>query len=837
MKISRNWMNLFGGQGLSLPTDELVNKIGAQLGAVEEVSETGSKYNGVVVAWVVSCVDHPDADRLHVCKIDDGGVVADVKRDDNGHVEVVCGAQNVHADMFVAWLPPGSTVPSSPASDPFVLEARELRGVISNGMIASPKELAISDDHDGILEIIPAEVSEALAKPGMPFKALYGLDDVVIDIENKMFTHRPDCFGQLGVAREIAGIQGLEFSSPDWYLRPVPPKSHHSNDVKEVIVTNEVPELSPRYMLLAMDNITIAPSPVWLQTYLTRVGVRPINNIVDMTNYMMLLTGQPLHAFDFDKVAHDGKAHIVVRNPHEGETLGLLDGRTIAPRSDAILICDQDKPIGLGGIMGGNNSEIDENTKRILIECANFDMYNIRKSSMEHGIFTDAVTRFNKGQSPLQCPAVLYKAAQMVSELSPEAVVVGEILDSKAPLQPVEAVQVNEKFINERLGLKLTAVEMAQLLTNVEFTVDVKHDQLNVTAPFWRTDIAIPEDVVEEVGRLHGFDKLPLELPLRSLVPAQQNPALDFKNRLRNILSRAGANELLTYSFVHGNLLDGAAQDKSQAFELSNALSPDLQYYRLSLTPSLLDKVQPNLKSGIDELAIFELNKAHSKKYVDRDDNLPKEFNLVALVVARKEDSEAGAGFYDARHYLDYLASQLGLKLSYTATESEPDFPAAKPYDHERSALVSDDASGQLLGIVGEYKAAVRSRLKLPVATAGFELDLDALMAVTNGKKYQPLPRFPKVSQDMTLRVPSDVAYGGLADLLQNELDAAKPAQTIARLEPLDVYQKDKDDEHKNVSFHLEIASYERTLTAEEVNSLLDKIAASAHKVLRAERI
>jgi phenylalanyl-tRNA synthetase beta chain len=835
MKISRNWMNAFGGQGLDLPTNQLVEKIGAQLGAVEEVSETGSKYDGAIVVWVVSCVDHPDADRLHVCKIDDGGAVKDVKRDDNGHVEVVCGAPNVHEDMFVAWLPPGSTVPSSPASDPFVLEARDIRGVVSNGMLASPKELGISDYHDGILEIIPAEVGEELAKPGMPLKALYGLDDVIIDIENKMFTHRPDCFGQLGVAREIAGIQGLAFKSPDWYLKPSVPKSHNSDVIKEVKVSNEVPVLVPRYMLMAMDNVTIGSSPVWLQTYLTRVGVRPINNIVDMTNYMMLETGQPLHAFDFDKVAHDGKAHIVVRNPKQGEKVSLLDGREITPRADAVLICDQDKPIGIGGVMGGNNSEIDENTKRILIECANFDMYNIRKTSMEHGIFTDAVTRFNKGQSQLQCPAVLYKAAQMVTELSQGAVAVGETVDFNAPPKPVQPVKVSEKFINERLGLKLTAVEMAKLLTNVEFMVAVSHDQLTVEAPFWRTDIAIPEDIVEEVGRLYGYDKLPLDLPVRSLIPAQQNTALNFKDRLRTILSRTGANELLTYSFVHGNLLDKAAQDKTTAFELSNALSPDLQYYRLSLTPSLLDKVQPNLKSGIDELAIFELNKAHGKKYIDPKDNLPKEFNLLALIVACKDDLGAGAGFYQARHYLDYMASQLGLVLCYTAPESEPDFPAAKPFDYERSALVSDCDTGELLGIVGEYKPGVRGQFKLPVRTAGFELDLDALMSVASGKKYQQLPRFPKVSQDITLRVPSDVAYGGLADLLRNELDANKPSHTVASLKPLDIYQK--DEEHKNISFHLEIASYERTLTTEEVNSLLDKIAASAHKVLQAERI
>ncbi|MGH7241369.1 MAG: hypothetical protein ACREGB_03680, partial [Candidatus Saccharimonadales bacterium] len=243
MKISLNWMKQFGGQGLDVPVDALVKRIGAQLGAVEEVENLGEKYQGIVIAQVVSCVDHPNADRLHVCAIDDGGVTPDVKRDENGYVQVVCGAPNAREGITVAWLPPGATVPESVgAGEPFVLEARELRGVISNGMLASPKELALGDSHEGILEIDPIQWTpgQAEIKPGADFAKVFGLDDTIIDIENKMFTHRPDCFGQLGVAREIAGISGQQFSSPSWYAdKPEFP----GGDGLSLEVVNESPEL------------------------------------------------------------------------------------------------------------------------------------------------------------------------------------------------------------------------------------------------------------------------------------------------------------------------------------------------------------------------------------------------------------------------------------------------------------------------------------------------------------------------------------------------------------------------------------------------------------------
>lgn len=840
MKVSVSWAQKYSNVDLlkGVTVDELVAKIGAQLGEVEEVTRTGDRYQGAVIARVVTCEKHPNADKLNVCKVDDGGTTKDVPRDEKGLVQVVCGAPNVREGLSVVWLPPGAIVPSTYEKEQFKLGARDLRGVTSNGMLASAAELAISDDHDGILKV------EDGIKPGTSFIEAFGMDDTIIDIENKMFTHRPDCFGQLGVARELAGIQGKAFTSPDWYLQPKAIKAGQSNVIRGYGVTNEIGDLCPRYMLFGLDGVKVGPSPVWLQTYLSRVGIRPINNVVDITNYLMMLTGQPLHAFDFDKVADkNGVANIVVRKPRKGEKMTLLDGKTIIPRADAILICDQDKPIALGGVMGGNNSEIDENTTRILIECANFDMYNIRRTAMEHGIFTDSVTRFNKGQSPWQCPAVMHKAIEMVQELA-NGQAIGKIVDAqdRSVERHNKTVVVTPQFINERLGLELTGKEVTRYLQNVEFEVADKKGELHIVAPFWRTDIAIPEDIVEEVGRLIGYDRLPLNLPQRSLKPVAQNAELELKKKLRDILAAGGANEVLTYSFVHGDVITKAGQDTAQAFQLSNALSPDLQYYRVGLTPSLLDKVHGNIKGGFDQFALFEMNKTHNKLHAKEDEGLPKEYQVLAFVFAANAKAAkvyGGAPFYQARTYIDYLAEQLGLSVVYDPIPKDLPYPNTKPFERKRSAIVRVAGTSILLGIVGEYKQSVVKGFKLPPFCAGFELGVKELLEAASAiAGYMPLSKYPKTQQDISFKVATNVNYQALRDVLEVALAAAEAEHGYEwQLEPLDIYKAQNNVKTKHITFRVTLYHYERTLTTEEVNILLDDLADAASRSLKAKRL
>ncbi|HET7528784.1 MAG TPA: phenylalanine--tRNA ligase subunit beta [Candidatus Saccharimonadales bacterium] len=828
MNVSANWLNKY--TGIRLDIDELADKIGAQLGAVDDIIDTGSRYKGAVIAKVISAEKHPNADKLSLCLIDDGGAVKDADRNEQGYIQVVCGAPNVAAGQTVVWLPPGAVVPSTFDKDPFVLEARELRGKVSNGMIASAKELAVGDDHTGIVVI------EEDVKPGTSFIEAFELDDYIIDIENKMFTHRPDLFGILGVAREVAGITGTAFKSPDWYREDLSIPSDGRKNVLPLSVKNEVPELVPRFMAVALKDVKVAPSHFKLQTYLARVGIRPINNIVDATNFIMHLTGQPVHAYDYDKL---GTGILGVRLSKKGEKLTVIGGKEIILDEGAAVITDGQKPVGLGGVMGGAGTEVDADTKNIILECAAFDMNLTRKTSMVYGLFTDAATRFTKGQSPRQNGAVMGRLIQKVQKRAGGRIA-SELVDLKNGKKLEHTVSTDTGFINTRLGLSLTAEKIAALLSNVEFTVDADGESLKVTPPFWRTDIEIPEDIVEEVGRLYGYDKLPVILPRRDLSPALKNPAIAFKSRLRAILKQAGANEVLTYSFVHENLLKKAGQDPKNAYHIRNALSPNLQYYRLSLTPSLLEKVQPDIKAGFDEFGLFEIGKAHGRS--EMEDGLPKQFERLALVLASKSKGQ-GAAYFWAQNYVQYIGKKLNLVLRFEPLENTQ-FPIKEHllfeqmlavYDLKRAALVY--AGDKLAGVVGEFRPETKTALKLPAFCAGAELFLST-MQNSPDMTYQPLHRFPELEQDFTLRSSAELSYQELAGFMaENIARLSVPHGYGFSIRPLDIFQKADDKKHKQTTWRIILWHPERTLTTQETNKLLDEVASKAKQELKAERV
>jgi phenylalanyl-tRNA synthetase beta chain len=837
MKISLNWIKEF--TEVKLGIEELVTKIGAQLGEVEEVINLGEKYQGILVAKVVSCEKHPNADKLNICKINDGKKAKNVKRDKDGFVQVVCGAPNIRKGITVAWIPPGAVVPSSFDNEKFTLEARELRGEVSNGMIASGKELVINDDHDGIMII------DKSCKPGDELASVYQLDDYIIDVENKMFTHRPDCFGQLGVAREIAGIQGIKFTSPDWYLDVLDKLKIETKDKLGLTLDNKLPDLVPRFMAVPIANVKVQKSPIMIQSFLSRVGIKPINNIVDITNFVMTLTAQPLHAYDYDKLVKLDKsksASIVVRKPTRSERVSLLNGKSIEPRADAIMIATKTQLIGVGGVMGGSSTEVDFDSKNIILECANFDMYSIRRTSMANGLFTDAVTRFNKGQSSRSQDKILAYTVAWVQKLA-SGEVAGELLDERSDVSNLQPVIVTSEFINSRLGSELTDKQIIKILGNVEFLVEVKNNKLHITAPYWRTDIEIAEDIVEEVGRLYGYDKLPMVLPKRTSSPATSNEMLKVKAKVRSVLASAGANEVLTYSFVHGKLFDAVGQDKNLAFALSNALSPDLQYYRLSLLPSLLDKIHANIKAGHGEFALFEINKVHDKSNI-HEDGLPIEEERLALVfVADKKLAQKyqGSAFYQARFYAQELLQKFGFeKLIFEsslthAPKTETGEQILAPFEQSRTAYVKT-AEGILLGVVGEVSQKVKNNLKLPEFVAGLELNLKMLEAYQKMSHYKPLSRYPKSQQDISLKVSAKVNYVKVFENVNISLmNASKEHGYDWDIKLIDIYQK--NDETKHYTLRIIIKHPNRTLVTTEVNKLLSDLSKSAKKELQAERL
>ena len=847
MKASLSTIRGIGGTAkdiLEVGAPDLIKLATNRLGGLEGFEEFGSRFEGAVVAKVVSCVDHPDSDHLHLCIVDDGGVVDGLDRDENGLVQVVCGAPNIASGQTVVWLPPGTTVPKSRNEpEPFVLGKREIRGVVSNGMIASPSELGIYDNHDGILVIDESEVGSELTRPGTEFKKLYGLDDLLLDFENKMFTHRPDCFGQIGLARELSAIQGLSFTSPEWYWKK---PQFVSADSQNIVVKNEVPELVPRIMAVAMTGVKVGESPVWLKSFITRMGGKPVNNIVDISNYIMYITGQPTHAYDLNKL--EGK-QISARLAKDGEEIALLNGKTIKLTKDDIVIADAKKAIGVAGIMGGSETEVDEITTDILLEVANFDMYTIRKTAMRSGLFTDAFTRFSKGQSPLQNDRVIAKFMEMLSELA-EATQASEVHDltSDSTEQALDRhmvhdlVKLSTEFVNSRLGTTLSYDEICEILKRVEMAVIPGDDGMfEVGAPYWRTDIEQPEDIVEEIGRLYGFDRLVLKLPLRSIKPATKNEENDYKTSLRYALSRAGANEVLSYSFVHGDdLRKMGIQDVDRwCYHIRNAISPDLQYYRPSLMPSLLTKIQQNLRSDMvrsddNEFGLFEIGKAHVKDHLD-EEGLPSEMERLVFIFAADEKTAkrkyVGSALYMAKQYLLPFVSG---PVEFATLESN-DYPITAPYEKARSATIA--INGQVLGVVGEFRSSVKKAFKLPDYCAGFEIDINLLKQNTEVGGYEVIGTFPKTQQDITLSVRHDTKFSDVISGINNELGEFKSESGYEyRLMPRDIFHTDSSD-RKNLTFRIWLWHPDKTLKTEEVNGILDQIASRLKDTLKAERV
>ena len=828
------------------PIDELRELINMQLGSIEEITDLGEKYKDARIVRVVKCEKHPNADKLSVCLIDDGGAVADIERNDDNLVQVVCGAPNVHADMWAVWLPPKSVVPSTfDDSEPFMLEARQLRGVVSYGMLVAGDELGINNDHEGIIEITESDLpdSNSQIQPGDSFAETFGLDDTIIEIENKMFTHRPDCFGQMGVAREISAIIGgvtdadegyvdTSYANPDRYWQH---KVFSDVNKLDLTVKNEAPEKVFRLMAVAMNDVKVKSSPLWLQCALVALGSKPINNVVDATNYIMLMTAQPTHAYDYDKLR--GRT-LVARMAQDGEKLHLLNDKDYKLTADDIVMADAEDAIGLGGIMGGLTSEVDENTKNIVLEVATFDMYAVRKSSMRHGVFTDALTRFNKGQSPLQNERVISELMRLMGDFA-GARQASNVFDESSKDWAKEDSLTNEMrvgvdFINERLGSSLTLHQIGNLLRRANFASYPPDDDPNsllITAPFWRTDIDEPEDIVEEVGRLYGFDKLPRELPGRSIKATPKSIAREFKHQLRDKLSRMGANEVLTYSFVHEKTLQNATQDPSRAFRLSNALSPDLQYYRLSVLPSLLDKVHMNIKAGHDEFMLFEIGKGHDKNLELNDENLPNEVQYLDAVYSSKNPNSGAAYFY-VRRVIELLMGEFGVQLKFTPADDTDENLATAPFDKNRSANISVELDGQevVIGAVGELKQQVVKNFKLPQYTAAFTLLFDELQQILSQshRSYEPLSRFPSIRRDISIKSPDGISFAEISALIDQAL--SEVTDNIKVESQLMTIYKPELENTKTTTFRLTFTSYEKTLTDKNIEPIISSVQSLAKK-------
>ena len=804
MLISLNWIKKY--VDINVSNEELIKLIGARLVEVEEAIDETHKYDGIFAVKVINAEKIPDT-HLTLCKIDDGGKAEKVERDEKGYIQVMCGAPNVHEGMLAAWIAPGAIVPSTyHDKEPFEIGMRKmLKKYDSYGMLAGADELAIGDDHSGIVELDPATTT-----PGDDFAKLFELDDIILDIENKSLTHRPDTFGILGFAREVAGILGQPFKTDDWYLRDAADFANDSN-IKLSIEIDE--KLCPRYTAVVLSlKANNAPKYLTLQdTLLARSGMRPIDPVVDLTNMLMLISGQPLHAFDYDKFVKVGKSKnpkIIVRAAKKGEKLTLLDGKEVELNVDDIVITSNNVPVALAGAMGDASTEIDANTKRVILESATFSLYNLRKTQMAHGIFSEAITRFTKGQPAGQTLPVALRFAEQAKALGYEPLAV---FDSQKTAPVVEKVELSLLQLNNLLGTNFDAKSVQKILQNVEFDVEIKGDKVVAKVPFWRTDIHIPEDVIEELGRLTGYDNIAPVLPLHAT--SDQNEMFALKTALREHLSARGANEVLTYSFIHGDLIKKVGEIPENSYKIVNSISPDLQYIRQSIVPSLLDKSYANLRAGHEKFALFEMNQVYPRTNGTDEDGVPQNSHKLGFVIV---DQSGKSDFYLAKKYLLSILDNYGVDYKISPFVEAKDKTNAY-YEPKRSAHV-ETKDGRLIGYVGEIKQRVLREFKLPVPTAAFEVDLSVLLELKGASaKDFSFSQFPSVARDLTLTLPLSCKAGEIEAKIRNTLTQRR---LINRVVCTSIYQA-KGADTKNVSFHLDFARTDKTLEKAEIQAIM----------------
>lgn len=829
MKISFNWIKKYLQQ-TDITPQELSDKIKLHLSDIESFENLHEKYKNLLIGEIVKKQEHPNADKLGVYEVKIGQKKA---------VQVVAGDKNLKVGDKVVYLPPKTKVPYNAYPDRFdgIIQKAKLRGIESNGMLASEKELGISSDHDRVMTL------ELECKAGQDVANVLGLNDYIFEVENKTLTIRPDTFGLIGISRDISGFLNLPFTTPDWLNNPskIKPKELKKEKLPLKIL-NKTQRLCPRYMAITMSDVQIKPSPLWLKIFLSSLGIKPINNVVDITNYLMVLTGQPLHAFDYDKVIskdlhYKDKAIITVRTAKMGEKLTTIDQKTRELNEKTVVICDSQNPIAIGGVMGGLETEIDKDTKNIIIESANFDLYNIRKTSMSLGLVTDAVTRFSKGQDPNLCEPVLYKATELIKEIC-NGEIASNAQDNYLELPKPHRLTFSIKYFQKHTNLKLQKNEILQILSNIEIKEIATKDEDLVTLeiPTYRQDLKIPEDIHEEIARLHGYTKIELTLPTRKITSTPPNHSIEFDKTLRTILKGLGANELLTYNFTNEKHYKNCDLEIKNCYKIINPLSPELEYMRSTLIPSLFEKVNLNINNGYEEFVLFEINKIHNKLDFCKKEQLPLENKVLSMIFTKDTDNL----YYHIKYYLDYLLKQLKIQnlnyenLSNMKAESLPNhIKIITPmFDINKSAIISSESNGQkiYLGIIGEPNLNVQKKLKLIQPVGILELSLNKLRIIKKQKiERVNFSKYPKISQDLCFVLNKEIPYSILQERISTILHRRK---LNFMLQPIDIYQPKNEDKLKQTTIRLILQHKEKTLKEKDIKSIREIIEKDIKKSL-----
>jgi phenylalanyl-tRNA synthetase beta chain len=764
----------------------------------EGASITGEK---LVVGRVTECGKHPDADRLSVCTVDVGAGEPST---------IVCGAPNVAAGQTVAVALPGSRLP-----DGTKIKKSKLRGVASAGMILSERELGLSEEHDGIMML-----DEGLA-PGSPLSEALPTPGAVLELE--ITPNRPDCLGIYGVAREVHAATGAPLAPPPWAADPG--RETLGQAPEGIEVTVEDAALCPRFTARVFENVTVGPSPAWLADRLRAAGQRPINNIVDITNYVMLLCGHPLHAFDLDRISG---GRLVVRSAREGEKLVTLDGEERELLADDCVIADDEGVTSLAGVMGGARSEVSEATTRVLLEVAVWEPAMINRTAQRLALRSEASARFEKGLSPEGAIEALVVASALVCELAGATLLPGT-LDAGGPGEEPAPVALSAERLSGLLGSPVTIARAAEILESLGFGVEISGDGLIAAVPpFRRRDVTREADLIEEVARIEGFKDLPATLPPnRSGHAGGLSPAQSLVRRAEDLLAGRGLSEVVGWSFGDPQVL--AAFTEGELIRIENPMSEAQSAMRPTVLPSLLDLAALNASRGAGRIALFESGTAYAPAPAGAPLPSVERHELAAVLAgpvrpATWLDTEPQpAGIFTARALVDDLMAVLG--TAWEPQEGGPSF-----LQPGRAATVVT-GEGEM-GWFGEVHPAVCARWGLEAPVAALALDLGALAAAAPGPvRFEPFASVPPVREDLAVILPATVPAGRLVSCIREA-----GGELVSDVEIFDVYAGDQVGEGKvSLAVHVEFRDPERTLTDEDVAPVRERIVAVVQEELGGE--
>lgn len=807
MKISLNWLNQYFAKPLPWTPEELAERL-TMLGVeVEGVVKKTGDFENIVVAQILEFHKHPNADTLSLCRVADG----------KGERQIVCGAKNFKAGDKVPLALPGAVMPTPAGEKPFVIKVGKIRGVESQGMMCSAKELALAEDAEGLL-ILPTD-----AQVGQPFAAHLGRasGDVIYDLE--ITPNRPDLNSFIGIARELAALSGSPLKTPAVTAPVTAPDSVSS----QVQVRLEDSELCPRYTVRIVRGVKIGPSPDWLKIALESIGLRSINNVVDVTNFVLMECGQPLHAFDYRLIqAKDASVPtIVIRRAAASEKFTTLDGQERTLTDKMLLIADESRGIALAGVMGGQNSEINNDTTDVLIESAYFKPQNIRATSKALDLRTDASYRFERGADIGICDWASARAADLIRQVAGGEILSGLVDAYPNPIAPVQ-ITLRPQKTDQLLGVQIPEEQQAGYLRSLELDVTAAPGQITARIPTFRVDLKREVDLIEEIARLYGVDKIPSTAPRGAIGSHPFDAVYDQMAEIRRILAAQGLNEACGQTLI-------ADIPALNPIRLENPLSSDMNILRPSLIPGLLDSLRHNLHHKNYDVALFEVGRVFLPTVQPPAPGAPQKTEArrvaIAMTGARNAlfwsggERDAKTDLFDLKGIVETLFEQLALRgLVWTRATAPEQL-------YVESATIT--LGKQTIGTLGQLHP-VRARgydLRDPVFLAEFDLDLLLARRATS-KSFKAIPTFPGIRRDIAMLVPEAVTHENVASAVKQ----LKP-QNLETLELFDVFRgKNVPEGQKSMAYAFHYRNLERTLTDAAVNTAHDRVVAELKTRLNA---